>query len=249
MEYTVKALADLAGVSRRTLRYYDQTGLLRPARINSSGYRIYGQAEVDRLQLILFYRMLGVRLDEIEQILERPEFDAAEALRRHHAALIEERRTLDRLIQNVERTIEAKEGGRHMQDREKFEGFKKERLEENESRYGTEIREKYGEDTVRASNAKWMGMSEEDYDRMTVLEAELKEVLRDAVDNPTEARARRAAQLHKEWLMCTWTEYSKAAHQGLAEMYVADGRFRKYYDDVAPGAAEFLRDAIVQYAE
>lgn len=249
MEYTVKALAEVAGVSRRTLRYYDQIGLLRPVRINSSGYRIYGQAEVDRLQLILFYRALGVRLNEIKQILEDPEFDAAEALGRHHAALLEERRTLDRLIRNVEWTIEAKEGGRHMQDREKFEGFKKGKLEENEAQYGTEIREKYGEDAVRASNRKWMGMSEDDYNRMTALEAELKEVLKDAVDEPSEARARRAAQLHKEWLMCTWNEYSREAHQGLAEMYMADERFRKYYDDVAPGAAEFLRDAIMEHAE
>ncbi|WP_031547891.1 MerR family transcriptional regulator [Salinicoccus luteus] len=249
MEYTVKALADLAGVSRRTLRYYDQIGLLAPARINSSGYRIYGRAEVDRLQLILFYRTLGIALDEIGKIIDDPEFDAAEALRAHHAALLEERRALDRLIRNVERTIEAKEGGIHMRDREKFEGLKQRKLEENEAQYGAEIREKYGEDTVRASNEKWMGMSSDDYDRMTAIEAELKEVLKAAVDAPSEAHARKAAQLHKEWLMYTWNEYSKEAHQGLAEMYVTDARFRKYYDDVAPGAAEFLRAAIVQHAE
>ncbi len=249
MEYTVKVLADIAGVSRRTLRYYDQIGLLTPARINSSGYRIYGRAEVDRLQLILFYRALGVRLDEIRQIMEDPDFDAEAALRRHHAQLLEERSRIDRLIRNVEETLEAKEGGRDMEDKDKFEGFKDEKLQENEAQYGEEIREKYGEDTVKASNEKWMGMSEADYDRMTAVEAELKAVLKDAVDDPTEDRAREAARLHKEWLMFTWRTYSREAHQGLAEMYVYDERFKKYYDDVAPGAAAFLRDAIVAHAE
>jgi DNA-binding transcriptional MerR regulator len=249
MEYTVKALADLAGVSRRTLRYYDKIGLLKPARINSSGYRIYGPAEVDRLQLILFYRALGVRLGEIRQIMEDPDFDAEAALRRHHGQLLEERSRIDRLIRNVEQTMEAKEGGRDMKDKDKFEGFKDEKLQENEAQYGEEIREKYGEDTVRASNEKWMGMSEADYDRMTAVEAELKAVLKEAVDDPTEEHAREAARLHKEWLMFTWRTYSREAHQGLAEMYVYDERFKKYYDDVAPGAAAFLRDAIVAHAE
>lgn len=81
MEYTVQKLAQLAGVSTRTLRYYDEIGILKPARINSSGYRIYSQAEVDRLQQILLYRTLGVRLDIIKDILTAPSFDALTALK------------------------------------------------------------------------------------------------------------------------------------------------------------------------
>jgi DNA-binding transcriptional MerR regulator len=61
MEYTVQKLGRLAGTSTRTLRYYNEIGILKPARMNSSGYRIYGQAEVDRLQQILFYKELGLR--------------------------------------------------------------------------------------------------------------------------------------------------------------------------------------------
>ena len=71
MEYTVQKLGKMAGVSTRTLRYYDEIGILKPARINSSGYRIYGQAEVDRLQQILFYRELGVSLENIKDISDR----------------------------------------------------------------------------------------------------------------------------------------------------------------------------------
>ncbi|EUJ38072.1 putative transcriptional regulator [Listeria weihenstephanensis FSL R9-0317] len=82
MEYTVQKLGQLAGVSTRTLRYYDEIGILKPARINTSGYRIYGQIEVDRLQQILFYREMNVPLEKIKAILEEPDFDEAAALKK-----------------------------------------------------------------------------------------------------------------------------------------------------------------------
>ncbi|MBP1157025.1 DNA-binding transcriptional MerR regulator [Paenibacillus sp. PvR052] len=97
MEYTVQKLALLAGVSTRTLRYYDEIGLLKPARINTSGYRIYGQPEVDRLQQILFYRELGVGLEEIKDLITSPSFDADHALRQHRERLLEKRKQLDAL--------------------------------------------------------------------------------------------------------------------------------------------------------
>lgn len=84
MEYTVKQLAKIAGVSPRTLRYYDEIGLLKPARINSSGYRIYEKEQVDLLQQILFYRELGVSLDKIKDIIYSPDFNEIEALKEHH---------------------------------------------------------------------------------------------------------------------------------------------------------------------
>ena len=81
MEYTVQELARLAGVSPRTLRYYDQIGLLKPARINAAGYRIYESGQLDRLQHILLYRELGVGLKQIKAILENPAFDGISALK------------------------------------------------------------------------------------------------------------------------------------------------------------------------
>jgi len=89
MEYTVQKLGRLAGISTRTLRYYDEIGILKPARINSSGYRIYGKEEVDRLQQILFYRELGVSLDSIKNIITSPSFNGVEALREHREKLLE----------------------------------------------------------------------------------------------------------------------------------------------------------------
>jgi DNA-binding transcriptional MerR regulator len=249
MEYTVQKLGKLAGVSTRTLRYYDEIGILKPARINSSGYRIYGQREVDRLQQILFYRELGISLESIKDIVTAPSFDGAAALREHHEKLLEKREQLDALIANVEKTIGLTEGRISMSNKEKFEGFKKNMIEENEKKYGKEIREKYGKNTVEKSNAKVMNMTEEEYNVVTKLAEDVISTLAEAYKNgdPGSDLAQKAAELHKKWLTYYWTDYSKEAHAGLAQMYVDDERFTAYYDKEQPGTAEFLRDAIFIY--
>src|SRR6478735_5387324 len=117
MEYTVQKLASLAGVSTRTLRYYDEIGILKPARINSSGYRIYGQAEVDRLQQILFYRELGISLESIKEIVTVSSFDGAAALREHREKLLEKKEQLEMLIANVDKTIAVTEGRMNMSNK------------------------------------------------------------------------------------------------------------------------------------
>ncbi|MBM7871308.1 DNA-binding transcriptional MerR regulator [Clostridium pascui] len=249
MEYTVQKLSKIAGVSTRTLRYYDEIGILKPARINSSGYRIYGQAEVDRLQQILFYRELGVSLESIKNIVTAPSFDGAKALKEHRAQLLEKRNQLDLLISNVDKTIALTEGRITMSDREKFEGFKQRMVDDNEDKYGKEIREKYGNDTIEKSNAKVMNMTEEQYNEVTSLENQVKKALAEAFESgdPSSDIAQKAADLHKKWLTYFWSEYSKEAHAGLAQMYVDDERFKAYYDKERPGVAEFLRDAIFIY--
>jgi DNA-binding transcriptional MerR regulator len=249
MEYTIQKLANLAGVSTRTLRYYDEIGILKPARINSSGYRIYGQKEVNTLQQILFYRELGVDLDSIKDIVTAPSFDGAKALREHREKLLEKREQLDLLIANVDKTIALNEGRIIMSNKEKFEGFKKKMVEENEKKYGKEIREKYGKDKVEASNAKVMNMTEEQYQEVTALAEQVHTTLAEAfkTGDPAGQLAQKAAELHKEWLTYYWKEYSKEAHAGLAQMYVDDERFTAYYDKEQPGTAEFLRDAIHIY--
>ncbi|WML50989.1 MerR family transcriptional regulator [Neobacillus sp. PS3-12] len=249
MEYTVQKLGKLAGVSTRTLRYYDEIGILKPARINSSGYRIYGQKEVDRLQQILFYRELGVSLEDIQKVVTDPSFDGASALKEHREKLLEKRAQLDLLIANVEKTINHSEGRISMSNKEKFEGFKKKMIEDNEKQYGNEAREKYGNESVDQSNAKLMNMTEEQYKEVTGLEKQLKETLAQAfaTGDPAGPLAQKAAQLHKEWLCYFWSQYSKEAHAGLAQMYVDDERFKANYDKEQPGTAEFLRDAILIY--
>lgn len=249
MEYTVKKLGHLASISTRTLRYYDEIGILKPARINSSGYRIYGQSEVDRLQQILFYRELGVSLENIKDIVNAPSFDGAHALNEHRNQLLLKRNQLDLLITNVEKTIAVNEGRNKMSNNEKFEGFKQKMVDDNEKKYGEEIRQKYGNETVDQSNKKVLQMTEKETEEVTALTSEVLETLAQAFEkgDPSSALAQKAAELHKKWLCYYWNDYSKEAHVGLAQMYVDDERFRAYYDEKQPGTAEFLRDAILIY--
>ena len=246
MQYTVHQLARLAGISTRALRHYDHVGLLRPERIASSGYRIYGSREVERLQQILFYKELDMPLSEIQRLLDDPGYDVAEALGTHVRQLQDRQARLGQLIQNAQNTIMNLRGDKAMSDQERFEGFKQAQLQDNETRYGTEIREKYGKDAVEQSNAKWMGMSESDFKQFEALGSRLNQMLKEAVltGDPGSEPAQRAAALHREWLMFTWPHYTPEAHMGVAQMYVDDPRFTAYYDEIVPGCAVFLRDAV-----
>jgi DNA-binding transcriptional MerR regulator len=249
LEYTVQKLACLAGVSARTLRYYDEIGILKPERVNSSGYRIYGKKELDMLQQILFYREMGLALDEIREIVTKSGFNRAEALADHRKKLLEKRKQLDLLISNVDKTIASMKGDIDMADKDKFEGFKKKMVADNEEKYGSEAREKYGHNAVDKSNAKVIGMSEEKFAETVKLAEEIMETLKEAMKtgDPAGVLAQKAASLHKQWLMNYWDSYSKDAHAGLAQMYVADERFKAYYDKDQPGTAEFLRDAVLVF--
>ncbi|MGI5921090.1 MAG: MerR family transcriptional regulator [Syntrophomonadaceae bacterium] len=249
MEFTVQKLSQMAGISTRTLRYYDEIGLLKPARINTSGYRIYGQKEIDRLQQILFYRELGVNLEKIKEIVTASSFDAIKALQEHREKLLVKSEQLDLLISNVDKTIAAAEGRIVMSNKEKFEGFKQKLIDDNEKKYGKEIREKYGDSTVNRSNERVKNMTPEDYAYISRLGDEVMETLQAAflTGDPAGELAQKAADLHRQWLSFYWNDYTKEAHAGIAQMYVEDERFTAYYDKEHPGTAEFLRDAILIY--
>lgn len=251
MEYTIQKLARLAGVSSRTLRYYDEVGLLSPARVNSSGYRIYGKKEVDRLQQILFYRELGVPLEEIGRILSSDSFDELSSLQQHLAGLQARKQQLELLVANVERTIRERKGEILMSDKEKFEGFLQKMVDDNEKKYGENIREKYGEEKVKQSNERLRNMTQEEYDNLEKLTLELNEALKLAVEqgDPGSELAQKACELHKRWLCQYWETYSKEAHKGITQMYVDDPRFAVYYDNIYPGSAVFLRDAVAIFCE
>ncbi|KAB3532832.1 MerR family transcriptional regulator [Alkaliphilus serpentinus] len=249
MEYTVQKLGKMAGVSSRTLRYYDEIEILKPARINSSGYRIYGETEVQQLQQILFFRELGVSLEAIKAIITDPEFNAIEALRQHHEKLLEKKYQIDVLIANVEKTIESAIGGYKMSDKERFQGFKEKMIEDNERKYGKEVRKKFGDEAMDQSNKHFKNMTKEEYDKMQKLGEDILSTLAEAfkTGNPAGKLAQEVAELHKEWLTMAWGYYNKEAHGGLAQMYVDDERFTAYYDKNQPGTAAFLRDAIHIY--
>ncbi len=246
MEYTVSQLAKVSGVSPRALRYYDEIGLLKPYRINESGYRLYERGEVDRLQQILFYKTMEIPLEEIGAILDDKAFDPARALEVHRQRLLDKRHQIDQLLNNIEQSIEALNGGNEMSDKEKFEGFKEALIEENEAKYGKEVREKYGDDLVNASNDKVRKMSEAGHKHAEKLGIIIKEKLMEAFDKKevTGPLAKEIYELHREWIMCYWPAYSVEGHKGLGDMYVADDRFKAYYDDEKEGVAAYLRDII-----
>lgn len=249
MEYTVNELARLAGITSRTLRWYDRVGLLTPERLTEAGYRVYGPGQVDRLQQILFYRELGLPLKEIKAVLDDPEFCPEAALQSHLQALKERQDRLNRLIVTVEQTLLNRKGEIQMTDSEKFAAFQKKAVEENEAKYGPEIREKYGDAVVDTANQALLGMDQEKKEAWDALGGQIREALTEAVkggEDPTGAEGQRIAQLHKKWLSFVFKEYDPGRHAGIAQLYVADERFTAYYDREVPGCASFLRDAVLR---
>ena len=250
MEYTVKALADLAGVTPRTLRWYDQTGLLKPLRTTEAGYRLYGPKQLDRLQDILFYRELGLDLASIRTILDDPAFDRQAALQSHLTELKDRRARLDELILTVQRTIDNIKGGTKMTDQEKFEAFKRNAVAAMEAAHGAESRQKYGDAEVDRANACVLALTQEEYTAWKALGDEILQALTAAVQAgaaPAGPEGQRIAQLHRRWLSYSWEAYTSQAHAGLAELYVSDPRFTAYYDREVSGCAAFLRDAVRAY--
>ncbi len=251
MEYTIQQLSKLAGISTRTLRWYDEIGLLPPMRTADSGYRIYGPEQVDRLQLILFYRAMGVELKQIKAMLDAPSFDRLTALRTHLHTLEEQERKLTEQIQSVRETILAAEQEETMSDEAKFRALKEQAAAENEKRYGKEARQKYGDTQVDAANRNWMGLSQREYDRWQALDREILSRLEQAVAaglSPESEEGREIAALHREWITFTIRDYTPEKHRGIAQLYVLDERFTAYYDKNRPGCARFLTDAVTHWA-
>jgi DNA-binding transcriptional MerR regulator len=248
--YTIKQLADLAGVSVRTLHYYDRIGVLHPRR-SANNYRVYGPAEVDRLQLILLYRAADMSLSDVARCLDDPAADTVSHLQGQRARLAMRRAELDKIIATVDATIAATKGTTAMTDQQKFEGLKANIVAANEQTYGAEARAKYGDEAVDASHARLMDMTPAIYEANQQLEQQIKDELRAAMgtEDPASPAAQHVCALHAQWLQAFWKPgtYTLQAHAGLAQMYLADDRFRAYYEAVAPGATQFLCDALALY--
>lgn len=248
----IHELAKLSDVSTRTLRYYDEIGLLVPLKKEDTGYRVYNQQQIDRLQQILFYRELDMPLAQIKEILDSEEFEQLESLRHHHEALRQKQQHLNRLLETVTLTIQSIEEGIIMTNEQKFEAFKQQLIDDNEKTYGKEAREKHGEESVLASYGMVKNMTEEQYEAAQQLEKMLLERLGEAMEegDPTSELALEVAELHKRWLRFYWPKYTKEAHVGLSQMYLADDRFVNYYDSrVAPNATQFLTACITHFAK
>ena len=249
--YSIGEVSQLTGTSVRALRHYEDLGLLHPLRMNN-GYRAYRYADLERLQHILLYRACGVELVDIARILDSPRFDAREALNRHLDTLYERRNNLDTLIATVEKTLQSLEGGKPMTDKERFEGMKQAAVAANEAKHGAEARAKWGDAAIDAANEKLLAMDEETWNDMQALEGTIIDTLKAALSSgdPRSAEAEQLARMHARWIQLHWGEgaYSREAHLGLAQGYLADTRFRAYYDERAgEGATEFLVAALSEW--
>ena len=166
--------------------------------------------------------------------------------------LEEQRKYTNSLIRTVKQTIRSMKGECEMSDKEKFEAFKQKMIKENEEKYGAEVRQRYGDEEIDASNQKMLNMSQEDWEHFKTLEKEIKESLKNGVLSGIASESEEAKKivlLHKEWLKMTWKKYTKEAHKGIANAYVADERFRMYYDEEVEGCAKLLKAAIEYWAD
>jgi len=245
MAYTIKEIADLAGVTTRTLRYYDEIGLLPPAETSANGYRYYDHASLLKLQQILFFRELDVPLKDIQLMMNHPDFNMLEALEGHRATLLSQVIRLNRLMETIDHTISALKGESQMSAEEYFEGF-------DETKYGDEVKDRWGHTNQYAeSQRKWASYSP---DQKEAIKAEggrltVRMVSEDPNASPDDPDVQTAigeyqAYLNKYFYSCDFN-----CLRGLSDMWVSDPRFAANYERIREGGAEFVREAVHIYCD
>ncbi|MFE2062073.1 MerR family transcriptional regulator [Streptomyces sp. NPDC059467] len=244
MSYSIGQVAAFAGVTVRTLHHYDEIGLLVPGGRSTAGHRRYGDADLDRLQRILFYRELGFPLDEVAVLLDDPDADPRAHLRRQHDLLTARIEKLQKMAEAVEHAMEARRMGINLTPEERFEVFgdkdPDQYAEEAEQRWGgTEAYAESQRRAARYTKADWQRMKAEVDDwseRYAALVAE--------GEPPVGERAMDMAEEHRLHISTWFYDCPYDMHRGLGEMYIADERFKAFYDAMAPGLAEHLKEAI-----
>jgi DNA-binding transcriptional MerR regulator len=241
--FTVKQLADLAGVTPRTLHHYDQIGLLKPSRTGDNGYRYYGEESLLKLQQILFYRELGLSLEEIKKIMGRRDFEILSALETHKVELGKRITRLEGLIETVDNTISHLKGQKEMSKKQLFEAFS----DEQQAEYEKEAMQKYDPATVKASNKKWKSYTPADKQRIADEgNAAYEAILTAMPKGASSLEAQAGVELWRKHMDYFWTPNLDQL-VGLAEMYNNDPRFKANIDKIDPRLAEFMREAVKYY--
>ncbi|MCB0630473.1 MAG: MerR family transcriptional regulator [Saprospiraceae bacterium] len=246
--YSVKQLAAMAGVSVRTLHLYDEKGLLHPATRTESGYRRYGEAELLRLQQILFYRELDFTLKEISEILDDPDFDTLQALEDHKLRLLAKKERMAVLLNTIDKTISHLKQIDIMSSHEElYEGFPKDQAQS----YREEAMEKWGKKTVEQSEQHLMAMGKKDFtalkEQFTRVNAQLFELRNTA---PTAPEVQAFIKRHYHCIEGFWGKKpNAAAYKGLGELYVQDERYSMVDGVPQPDFAQFLSQAMAHFAE
>jgi DNA-binding transcriptional MerR regulator len=242
-------VADLAGVTIRTLHHYDEIDLLSPSGRSAAGYRIYEEPDLERLQRILFYRELGFALEEIATIVYDPRTDAVGHLRRQRRLLAERIERLRKMVAAIDHELEAREMDIKLTPEERLEVFgdfkPEEHAEEAKQRWG-------GTDAYRQSQRRVSKYTKEDWLKIKAEHDEVAANLAALFESgaaPESEEAMAAVEAHRQHMSRWYYECSYEIHRGLGEMYVGDEKFRANYDVLAPGLSEFIRDAARANAE
>ncbi|OAX50941.1 MerR family transcriptional regulator [Paenibacillus sp. AD87] len=244
MAMKVKEVAELVGISVRTLHHYDEIGLLTPDEVTSAGYRLYSDANLEMLQQIIFFKELDFSLKDIKEIINNPSFNREEALNMHRRILLEKRKRLDQMIATIDKSVQHVRGEIKMTAKEQFEGFNF-----SHNPYEQEARERWGDQAVDQANQKLQNQSPGEQkalsDQMNSIYTRLA-AIRHTDPNSAEAQAGIS-----EWYsyLNNMGNYSPEVFRGLGQMYVDDERFTRNIDQFGEGLAVFMRDAMAVFAD
>lgn len=249
MSYKVKEVADIAGVSVRTLHHYDAIGLLKPESVTAAGYRLYTEKDLEKLQQILFFKELDFNLHEIKEILENPKFDRIYVLKAHRDLLREKKGRLEKIINTVEKTINSIEGGAKMNKKEMFNGFSVTELENHKNKYAKEIKEKYGNsDAYKESERKTSNYKTEDWNNIMLGGNKIFTKLIGLMDKSADCpEVQNVVEEWRQYITDNFYNCTPEIFSCLGQMYIYDERFKNFFNQNTPGLAEFLSEAIEIY--
>jgi DNA-binding transcriptional MerR regulator len=243
--FTVKQLSRLAGITPRTLHYYDQVGLLKPSQVGDNGYRYYGEESLQRLQQVLLYRQLDMPIENIKRIMARRDFDAISALESHKEALHRRIAQLERLINTVDDTINHLKGKKEMSQKQLFEPFN----DEQQAAYEKEAMQMYDPATVKASNKKWKGYTAAEKQRIgdegNAIYQDMLDAMPTGSDSPEVQAVVERWRRHMEYF---WVPNAEQL-VGLTDLYNTDPRFKANFDKIHPNLAAFMREAVQIYVK
>ena len=233
----------MAGITPRTLHYYDEIGLLKPSRVGDNGYRFYGDEALLSLQQILLYRELDMPLEDIKKIMGRRSFDVLTALESHKEQLYKRIVQMERLITTVEDTILYMKGKKEMNEKQLFEPFS----EEQQAEYEKEAMQMYDPEVVKASNRKWKSYTKEEKQRIGEEgDTAYREIVAAIPLGPASKEAQEGVKLWRRHMDYFWTPNPEQL-VGLAQLYNQDPRFKANFDKIDAGLAEFMLAALTEY--
>ena len=244
--YRISEIAQLAGLSVRTLHHYDHLELLVPTSRTAEGYREYGDEDLLRLQQILFFRELGMPLAEIRRTLDTPEFDTVQSLRRHRAVIEERIGRMAAAIDTIDKTIRRIQGDESMvSDDELYAGISPETRE----RWDREVDEQYDSEIVAESRRRVRKMSKEQWKRVRAEEEAVARALAELAGDhePTDPQVQALIERHHAWIGSFYDPTAKI-YAGLADLYAENPEFRAYYDRFGEGLADFMKPAMQHFA-